>query len=57
MEVVPTQLDLFMNDVKQEEPKNIFVSVDTSVRLFVKKRKWARLTTVHVPAHPRCISD
>ena len=39
MEVVPTQVDLYMNDVKQEEPKNLFVSVDTSVRLLVKNRK------------------
>ena len=40
----------YMNNVEKEEPKNIFVSIDTSVRLFTRKRKWAKLTTIHVPA-------
>lgn len=38
-------IELHTNDGKQEEPKNIFVSADTSVRLLVKKREWARLIT------------
>lgn len=51
--VCPSQVEwiaLHKSDVKQEEPKDIFVFVGTSVRLFVKNREWARSTPVHVSA-------
>lgn len=41
MKAVPWQVeltDLHTNDVKQEEPKDIFVSRDTPARLLVKNR-------------------
>lgn len=42
MKVVPWQvelIDLHTNDVKQEEPKDIFVSRDTPARLLDKNRE------------------